>query len=283
MADGYRRDEEQLRRAYELIRRRFWLTTAVAVALGVAIAVGSTGFAGRLEATARERYAEVLRNRQELRRLSGRIVSAQEEERRAIARELHDEIGQALTAVDCQLSLAQRDLGNLDQPAAALTDARTVTEQALRSVRDLSQLLRPSMLDDFGLPDTLKWSLERFSARTGIRTRLIEEGLSERLPGEVELCAYRTVQEALTNVARHAHATSCQVYVQRLASSLLVTVEDDGVGLQAVRTENERQRDGVGLLGIRERVASLSGSFQIDGSSRAGTRLTIELPLASGA
>src|SRR5947209_16658567 len=149
MADAFRREQEELGQANRQVRRRVWATTAVAIAFGLAIAVVSIGYASRLEATVRDKYAEVLANRQELRRLSGRIVHAQEEERRNIARELHDEIGQALTAVDVELSVAERSIAQGDRSTAALQEARTVTQHALRGVRDLSQLLRPSMLDDF--------------------------------------------------------------------------------------------------------------------------------------
>jgi len=279
MADNASREQRELSEANWQVRRRIWETTAVAVAVGVAIAILSTWYVRRLEATVREDHAEVARNRQELRHLSGRLVRAQEDERRAIARELHDEIGQALTAVDVELAVAERTLGTDGRAAAAIHEARTVTRRALGGVRDLSQLLRPSMLDDFGLPDTLKWYLRKFSDRTGVRTELVEDRLSDRLPIDVEVCVYRTIQEALTNVSRHAQATACRIFVQRLASSVIVTVEDDGVGLSPPGAGNTAARAGLGLVGIRERVSDLGGTFRIEGKSGTGTRLTIELPL----
>jgi len=139
------------------------------------------------------------------------------------------------------------------------------------------------MLDDFGLPDTLKWYLRKFSDRTGIRTKLLEDCLSERLPTDVEVCAYRAIQEGLTNVSRHAHATSCRVFVQRLSSSLIVTVEDDGRGFQTDRDSNGGQSAGLGLVGIRERAVDLGGTFRIESGHGTGTRLTIEFPLTIGA
>jgi hypothetical protein len=145
--------EQHLSDANVHIRRRIWETTAIAVGLGVVIAILSTWHVGRLEATVREEHDEVARNRQELRHLSGRLVRAQEDERRSIARELHDEIGQALTAVDVELAVAQGAVSTDGRAAAAIREARTVAQRALGGVRDLSQLLRPSMLDDFGLPD----------------------------------------------------------------------------------------------------------------------------------
>ena len=283
MADNASREQRALSEANWEVRLRIWETTAVAVVVGVAIAVLSTWYVRRLEATISKEHTEVARNRQELRHLSGRLVRAQEDERRAIARELHDEIGQALTAVDLELAVAEGAVGTDGRAASAIHEARTVAQHALVGVRDLSQLLRPSMLDDFGLPDTLKWYLRKFSDRTGVRTELVEDYLSDRLPIDVEVCVYRAIQEALTNVSRHAQATACRVFVQRLASSVIVTVEDDGVGLPVPATAASARRDGVGLVGIRERVSEMGGTFRIEGQSGKGTRLTIELPLSTRA
>jgi signal transduction histidine kinase len=279
MADNTAREQQELNDANDHVRRRIWETTAIAVALGVAIAIVSTWYVGRLQTQVRQENAEVARNRQELKELSHRLVRAQEDERRTIARELHDEIGQALTAVDVELALAEAAAGTDGRASAAIHEARTVAQRALGSVRDLSQLLRPSMLDDFGLPDTLRWYLRKFSDRTRVRTELVQEQLEERLPIDVEVCVYRAIQEALTNVARHAQATVCRVFVQRLAASVIVTVEDDGVGWQA-DSGNAAGRPGVGLVGIRERASELGGTFRVEGRSGKGTRLTIELPLA---
>lgn len=281
MEGSFNRQQAELASLGSQVRRRMWETMGLAVALGLGVAVLATLYVGRLEATIHRDHAEVARNREELQQLSGRLVRAQEDERRTIARELHDEIGQALTAVDVELAGAERWVAADPRAVAALAEARTVTERALRGVRDLSQLLRPAMLDDFGLPATLKWYLRKFSDRTGIRTELIEDGLTGRLPIDVEVCVYRTIQEALTNVSRHANAATCRVFVQRLSSSLVVTVEDDGKGFQPRRTASEPRHDGVGLVGIRERVVDLGGTMRLESAGGKGTRLTIELPLQS--
>jgi signal transduction histidine kinase len=283
IADAVGREQRALADLNAQVRRRLWLTTAAAVGLGIAAALLATWYVGRLEARIQEDHAEVVRNKQQLQRLSGRLTRAQEDERRTIARELHDEIGQALTAVDVELAGAERSVRTDGPAAAALAEARSVTQRALAGVRDLSQLLRPSMLDDFGLPDTLKWYLRKFSDRTGIRTELIGNQLTNRLPIDLEVCAYRTVQEALTNVSRHAQASACRVFVQRLSSSLVVTVEDDGRGLESERDGGDARREGLGLIGIRERVVELGGTFRIEGKAGKGTRLTIELPLSTEA
>jgi signal transduction histidine kinase len=283
MADNADDEQQQVEQANAALRRWLWGTTAVAAAVGVAIAMLSTWYVGRLETSIRDDHAEISRNQEELRRLSGRLLRAQEDERRTIARELHDEIGQALTAVDVDLAIVEATVGGNGQAADAIREARTVTQHALSGVRDLSQLLRPSMLDDFGLPDTLRWYLRKFSDRTGVRTELVEDHLSDRLPIDVEVCVYRAIQEALTNVSRHARASVCRVFVQRVASSVIVTVEDDGVGWQPPIVDGRVPRNGLGLVGIRERVADIGGRFRIEGKSGKGTRLTIELPLAAKA
>lgn len=277
------REQQELTEVDRQVRRRLWETTAIAVTLGVVIAMLSTWHAGRLEAMVREEHAEVTRNQQELRNLSGRLVRAQEDERRTIARELHDEIGQALTAVDVELAVAEGAIGGAGRAAAAIHEARAIAKRALGGARDLSQFLRPSMLDDFGLPDTLTWYLRKFSDRTGVRTELVEEGLDERLPIDVEVCVYRATQEALTNVSRHARATACRVVVRRLAASVLVTVEDDGIGWLASGAAGGGHRDGLGLIGLRERALGLGGTFRIEEKNGHGTRLTIELPLPARA
>jgi signal transduction histidine kinase len=166
--------------------------------------------------------------------------------------------------------LSKAELAPTDVRRKAIHEARTVAQHALSGVRDLSQLLRPSMLDDFGLPDTLRWYLRKFSDRTGVRTELVDDHLNERLPIDVEVCVYRVVQEALTNVSRHAQASACRVFVQRVASSLIVTVEDDGIGWQIPMSERRIPRDGLGLVGIRERVEDLGGRFRIEGKSGKG-------------
>jgi len=282
MADNANQEQQQVGETNATLRRWIWGTTALATAVGVAIAVLSAWYVGRLETSIRDDHAEISRNRQELRRLSGRLVQAQEDERRTIARELHDEIGQALTAVDVDLAIVENRVGGDGRASEAIREARSVAQHALSGVRDLSQLLRPSMLDDFGLPDTLRWYLRKFSDRTGVRTELVDDHLNERLPIDVEVCVYRVVQEALTNVSRHAHASACRVFVQRVASSIIVTVEDDGIGWQVPMSDQRMLRDGLGLVGIRERVEDLGGRFRIEGKSGKGTRLTIELPLAHG-
>jgi signal transduction histidine kinase len=195
---------------------------------------------------------------------------------------LHDEIGQALTAIDVQVAIAQRHAEPSGTVAQSLGEARSVTERAIHTVRDLSELLHPSTLDDFGLAGTLDWYLQAFSERTGIRTELVQDRLEGRMPLEVEVCAYRIIQEALTNVVRHAQATSCRIFLQRLPHSLLLTIEDNGQGFDPAHVPTRGGRRGLGLIGIRERVAAFRGTLRLESSRGKGTRLTAELPLSAG-
>jgi two-component system sensor histidine kinase DegS len=138
------------------------------------------------------------------------------------------------------------------------------------------------MLDDFGLAVTLDAYVRSFSKRTGVHTELVTDRMDARLASALELCVYRVVQEALTNVAKHAYATSCRVYLQRLPYSLLVTVEDDGKGMEPEQVDGAETGRGVGLVGVRERVSRLGGTVQLEAPADKGTRLTIELPVTSG-
>jgi signal transduction histidine kinase len=222
-----------------------------------------------------------VQNRRDLERLSARLVSAQEEERRVIARELHDEVGQALTAIKMELGVAQRGVAAGSREAGSLAEARSIAESALQNVRDMSQLLHPSMLDDFGLPETLQTYLRGFSKRSGIRAQLTSERMDERLPADVEVGLYRIVQEALTNVLKHAHATTCTVRLIRREDHVHLTIDDDGNGIESVLDSAVPARRGLGIIGMRERAASLAGSFSIHNRPEGGTHVSVRLPLTA--
>jgi signal transduction histidine kinase len=277
--DAFHRQEAAMAVLYQDLRRGIWTASGVAVVLGMLVAFGATRYAGGLEAQIRTQHVEDVERKRELERLSAKLVGAQEDERRTIARELHDEVGQALTAIKIGLSVAYRNLKDCGQPLDSLTEARSITDGALQAVRDVSQLLHPTMLDDLGLTETLNWYLRGFARRTGIRAELTQDRIAERMSAEVELAAYRIVQEGLTNVAKHASARACRVYVQRLPHSLLVTVEDDGVGFDLKRKPAADPLRGLGLVGIRERVSGLGGTLRLESTPGQGTRLSAELPV----
>jgi PAS domain S-box-containing protein len=219
-------------------------------------------------------------SRERLAVLSTRLLAAQENERRTIARELHDEIGQALTAVSVNLQTLQTapdGPGRLE----ILEESIAITQQTLRQVRDLSLDLRPSLLDDLGLGPALRWYLERQGQRLGCEIAL-EDALGDaRQPPLVETTCFRIAQEAVTNVARHASARSVRVRVAHTASALELTIEDDGAGFD-VQAARQRASEGhsLGLLGMEERALLAGGHMEITSSPGQGTRVVARLPLA---
>ncbi len=263
---------------YGLTQRHVWQSLGGALAASLGIAIFAILYAGRLEDRIRRQQAIDEQNTRDLQHLSAKLINAQEEERRTIARELHDEVGQLLTTVKVELALAERSIDTSGGPTHVLESARTITDSALHAVRDLSHLLHPSLLDDLGLAAAVDSHLKGFGQRHRLHVELLQDGMEDRLPPETEASAYRIVQEALTNVARHAQATACRVYVQRLPRSVLVTIEDDGVGFDAADVERPGKRRGLGLVGIRERAGQLRGTVRLESAPGRGTRLTVELP-----
>jgi signal transduction histidine kinase len=279
--DALRDQQRDVSNLHSALRRRIWWTSGLAVALGLAMALIAARHTGRQEWRIRQQHVQERKHKRDLQRLSTELVHTQENERRAIGRDLHDEIGQALLTVKLDLSTIAQGCHVSGPAAQALADARATTDGAIQSVRHLSQLLHPAMLDEFGLAVTLDAHVRMFSRRSGVETELVHDGMDTRVAPELELCVYRVVQEALTNVAKHAHATTCRVFLHRLPHSLLVTVEDDGKGMLPVAWRDDNgERPGIGLVGVRERVTQLGGRLEVDTHAGKGTRLTIELPIA---
>ena len=266
------------RRSADLFQRFRWrLMIMVAVTLGSGLIVAglSVAFILRLENESRLRYLAMVEAQEELKRLSARLVDAQESERRSISRELHDEIGQSLSALLV-------DLGNLTAITPAenpevrmlLATAKKLAESSVQAVRNMALLLRPSMLDDLGLVPALHWRAREVSRRTGMDVSVKAENVSDELPEEHRTCVYRVVQEALHNCSQHAGARKVRIIVQQDSSRLLLTVEDDGRGFDAANTR------GLGLLGMEERVEHLGGAFHVHSTPGRGTSLRVELPLS---
>jgi signal transduction histidine kinase len=279
---GYIQQQNELAAIYRLTQRRLWESFGVAVLVSMGIAILAFVYVSRLEHRIQRQRITEGENARDLQRLSSKLITAQEEERRVIARELHDEIGQALTAIKMELAVAQRQIQSSGGASGILDDARSISETVLNTVRDMSHLLHPSLLDDLGLAAAVDSYLKGFTRRQGVRVDLITERMTDRLPPETEVTAYRIVQEALTNVAKHAQATSCRVYLQRLANTLLVTVEDDGVGFDLTASDRIDSEHRLGLIGIRERVSRLGGQLLLESAPGKGTRLTVELPVRVG-
>jgi two-component system, NarL family, sensor histidine kinase DevS len=202
-----------------------------------------------------------------------RAVEAQELERRRLARELHDETGQALTSILLGLS-ALEEAKDADATRASLQSLRKLVVATLQDVRRLAVELRPAALDDFGLAAALERLAENFSEQTGI-TMEVEAGLGqERLPGDVETVLYRLVQEALTNVVKHAQAKHVSIVLRRKEGAVTAVIEDDGRGFT-----DGQGGSGLGLVGMRERVALVNGRLRIESAPEAGTTLLVEVPV----
>jgi signal transduction histidine kinase len=274
----YVEQQSEIANIYRSVQRVLWQVLGLALAIGVGVAVLAVLYAGRLEQRLRRQMTRDFELAHDLQNLSAKLVTVQEQERRHIARELHDEIGQALTAIKVELAYAQRSIEGVTGPTTILQSARTITDSALHQVRDLSSLLHPAALDEFGLVSAVEAYLKTFGKRHGLLTELIHERMDGRLAPDIEAAVYRIVQEALTNVAKHAKATECRVYLVRLPEALRVSVEDNGVGFNAAALRSSDRR-GLGLIGIRERASHLQGAAVIDSTPGRGTRVTVELPV----
>jgi PAS domain S-box-containing protein len=228
-----------------------------------------------LDITERKRAEEKLRQSHDrLAELSRRLVEAHERERRAIGRELHDQIGQMLTALNLTLEIASQ----LPPEFAAkkLASAQELLNDLMSRVSALSLELRPPMLDDLGLLPTLIWHINRFQEQTQIEVEFKHSGLeNKRFPAQIETTAYRVAQEALTNVARHARARRVHLKVRAGSDKMEIQIEDDGVGFDP----QIGLAQGRGLAGMRERVGLVGGELQIESKTGAGSRISIRLPL----
>ncbi len=233
-----------------------------------------------LELRIQGRTTALLDSNERLRELSHRLMNVQETERRQIAHDLHDEIGQSLTAM--KLGLREANTALTSGPTASLlTDSLTILDQVIQQVRNLALDLRPSLLDELGLVPALKWYIKRQGERAGWETEYAAQLDENHLPPGVEIACFRIVQEALTNVARHAEATHVQVTVTKQDNQLLLVIEDNGQGFNVERAKT-RARTGVsiGLLGMEERARLVGGELTVTSSPKTGTKLTASLPLA---
>jgi signal transduction histidine kinase len=264
--------------AVDDLQSDLWSTLLTALVTGLLIAGGSVFRISLLEKWATEQQAATKEAESQLRHLSQQLVSSQEQERKALSRELHDEIGQVLTAL-------RIELGNLERARSApdgafsehLEETKALAENALRSARAIAMGLRPAMLDELGLGPALEWQARDFSRRTGAAVQLELQGDLADLPDRHRTYLYRIVQEGLTNCARHAQAKNIWVRVREAHDQLAVTVEDDGVGFR----ESDRTAHGLGLLGMTERVRELAGQISIDSEPGKGTRVSVVLPRAA--
>jgi PAS domain S-box-containing protein len=227
-------------------------------------------------------YEQVRLSRERMQVLSKQLIEAHEAERRSVARELHDEIGQALTSIKINLQGAQRPSGETG-PGSHLEESIAIVERALQQVRDLSLDLRPSLLDDLGLVPALRWYADRQTQRAGIRMQFIADPPETRPSAEIETACFRVAQEALTNIVRHAQAREVLIELRsRPTEGLKLLVRDDGVGFD-VEAARERAVRGasLGLLGMEERALLVGGQIKIESTPGKGSGVSAHFPLAS--
>jgi len=266
---------------YLFSRFRRWLVLLLVLTLvsGVLLAGGSFHRIVRLEQLSAARFEEVESARGALRELSARLIEIQEADRKSLARELHDEVGQSLSALLLGIGNVAAILpsdGHNDAHAQ-LYDLRRLAERTVAEVRDMSLLLRPSMLDDLGLIAAVQWQAREVSRRNGLGVQVEADSIPEDLGDEQKTCIYRVTQEALRNIVRHAKAKSVHIRLEQSGEVLALTIQDDGQGFTP-----EREK-GLGLLGMEERVAHLQGSFEIESARKVGTRIRVELPISRAA
>jgi signal transduction histidine kinase len=257
-------DRESGRREAELTRVyaefRLVILGELAVLIGLALAVSFV--AGR----------RLMRLEAEARALSAQLVQTQEQERRAIARELHDEIGQSLSGLLLDVGKAARST----DPSQVQLQLHTIADKAERTVeavRRMALSLRPSMLDDLGLVAALEWQAREVGHQTGLDVQVQAEDRAGDLPDAYRTCIYRIAQEALRNCARHASAKHVRIGLERSSAVVVLRVEDDGKGFLANRTR------GLGLLGMQERASQLRGRVGVQSDLGHGTCVTAEIPL----
>ena len=220
-------------------------------------------------------FKEAETARERLRTLSRRLVDLQERERYVVARELHDDAGQALASLRFSLQLFEAEAEGNPTVTARLQELKQTVDGVLESLHDLASDLRPASLDHLGLEAALREHVVRLGRRFGLEVHFRARGLEQRLPAAVETALYRAAQEALTNVVRHARARRVDVLVERREGRMIVVLEDDGLGFEPDRVETANR---LGLVGMRERVEALGGSFAVESAPGAGTTVVLTVP-----
>jgi signal transduction histidine kinase len=262
----------------------FLCATAVIIAIGEANLRERQRLrnaAGELDEKVQERTAALDHANHSLRHLSARLLNLQDEERRRIARELHDNAGQALTALAMNLGAVAEDLGQLMKTAGKVADSASMVRQMSDDIRTMSYLLHPPLLDEMGLAPALRWYVEGFAERSKIAVDLECSKEFGRLPREVETAIFRIVQECLINIHRHSGSATAGVQITWLDGQVGLEITDHGKGISP-QTRDQMESGGtvgVGVRGMRERVRQLGGSLKITSDDAgAGTRIVVRLP-----
>jgi signal transduction histidine kinase len=226
-------------------------------------------------------YRRLQTRTEELARLSSRMVEQHEEERRRLSRELHDETAQVFSAVKMELGVLRE--GVTPAQAGRLDQVLELIDTGIRTIRNVTNDLRPSLLDDLGLLPALRSLAAEFAERSGVRTSLSAPQSLPPLPPEAELALFRALQEALANVARHADAAAVEIMISAGAGRIQLAVRDDGRGLPAGRAEDYESRGHMGLAGMRERIAALGGTVRVHGAPAGGVMVEVTVPLDGAA
>ena len=265
--------ERRLQAGYLGLQKQMVFVSLSALLGGVAAAFLSARRITRLQREAEFRYEQVEQSRKQLENLSSQLVAAQEEERRKLSRELHDQLGQTMSALVTELGRLEHDSGAIPAEVRERAGAaRKIAEENVRSIRDTALLLRPSMLDDLGLVPALRWQAREIRRNSSLKVRVLADEAGDDLPDAYKTCIYRVAQEALRNCVQHAKATEARVVLQYTAEGLSVSVQDDGVGF------DPNGDTGVGILGMEERVSRLGGTLKIESSRGRGTILSMLFP-----
>ncbi len=278
--DKLQESEREFAETRRKAAERLLIMLVLSVFLGIVVARLSVRHAENLEKEAERHFSAVEQTRRELQQLSARLLEVEEEGRKKLSRELHDEIGQTLALLQIEISHAQAALGAPSDAARGhLTRARELAERTVQTIRHISGLLRPALLDDLGLVPALQFQLEDFLRRSGIACEFVEEGVADQLPDTVKTCVYRVVQEALHNCEKHSGASKVRVVVRQLPECLVAEIEDNGRGFLTNDQRMPYRTSGLGLLGLRERAANAGGTLVIDSAPGHGTRIALRIPL----
>jgi signal transduction histidine kinase len=240
----------------------------------------------RLEERLRERTAELDIANQGLGDLTARLLQLQDEERRRIARELHDSAGQSLTALALNLSSLGTEIERLAKSAKTVSDSVVLVNDMSRDIRTISYLLHPPLLDEAGLASALRWYIRGFTERSGIQVELELPEDFERLPRDVETAIFRLVQECLTNIHRHSESPTATIGVVQSNGQVRIEVRDQGKGIPPDKRIEllSAGTPGVGLRGMRERLRQLGGTLEINSDGNgSGTQIVVRLPVANSA
>jgi signal transduction histidine kinase len=272
--DNLESERKRIAANRDVLQRSLVELTGVVLGIGTLVAFLTTHRVLILERTREFQRRQIEDSQNNLRRLSNRLVQAQEGERRELSRELHDEVGQRMTALGIELGNLE-DMRECDTETfrKQLEELKRLNADAMRGVRDLAMGLRPSMLDDIGLEAALQWQGREFSRRTGVPAQIKVKGRLDDLSEAQLTCMYRVVQEALTNCARHAKANKVAVTVRSLRRGIMIRIHDDGVGFDL-----KSSRGGLGLLGMQERVKALCGNLRMSSGRLKGTTIQMWLP-----